>query len=70
MAALNGGMAAVRLGRELYDGRSMALEDTRIRFVEGPAGSRDRLTGIDMTATDRARVGERFEFARTVVRLV
>jgi len=28
------------------------------------------LTGIDMTATDRGRVGETFEFARTTVRLV
>ncbi len=58
------------LGRQLDDDRSIALDDTRIRFVEGPAGSRDRLTGIDMTATDRTRVGESFEFARTVVRLV
>ena len=58
------------LGRELEDDRSIALIDSRIRFVEGPAGSRDRLTGIDMTATDRDRAGETFEFARTTVRLV
>ena len=58
------------LGRPLDDNRSIALDDSQIRFVEGPAGSRDRLTGIDMTATDRARVGETHEFARTVVRLV
>ena len=58
------------LGRALDDDRSIGLDGTRIRFVEGPTGSRDRLTGIDMTATDRARVGETFEFARTLVRLV
>jgi hypothetical protein len=58
------------LGRDLDDDRSIGLDNTRVRFVEGPAGSRDRLTGIDMTATDRARVGETFEFARTLVRLV
>ena len=58
------------LGRDLDDDRTIALDDSHIRFVEGPAGSRDRLTGIDMTATDRNRAGETFEFARTVVRLV
>ncbi len=58
------------IGRDLNDDRSIELENSQIRFVEGPAGSRDRLTGIDMTATDRARVGETHEFARTLVRLV
>ncbi len=64
------GRFAELLGRDLADDRSIALEDSCIRFVEGPAGSRDRLTGIDMTATDQARVGTTFELARTVVRLV
>lgn len=58
------------IGREVGENRTIALEDSEIRFVEAPAGSRDRLTGIDMTATDRARVGETHEFARTVFRLV
>lgn len=58
------------LGRELSDDRTIELEDSRIRFVEGAPDSRDRLTGIDMTATDRDRVGETFEFERTTVRLV
>ncbi len=58
------------LGRELSDDRTIALDDSQIRFVAGEAGSRDRLTGIDMTASDRSRVGETFEYARTVVRLV
>jgi hypothetical protein len=58
------------LGRKLGDDRSIALDGTSIRFVQAPAGSRDRLTGIDMTASDRSRVGETFEFARTVVKLV
>jgi hypothetical protein len=61
---------AEMLGRDLEDDRSITLEETSVRFVEGPAGSRDLLTGIDMTATDRSRVGETFEFARTVVKLV
>ncbi|MFV2091111.1 MAG: VOC family protein [Pseudomonadales bacterium] len=65
-----GARFAELLGRELQGDRSIALDDSRIRFVEGPAGSRDRLTGIDMTATDRAREGEKFEYARTTVRLV
>ena len=58
------------LGREVGADRSIALEDSQIRFVAGEAGSRDRLTGIDMTAGDRSRVGETFEFARTMVKLV
>ena len=58
------------LGREVEGARSITLEDSIIRFVEGPEGSRDLLTGIDMVATDRSRVGETFEFARTVVKLV
>lgn len=58
------------LGRDVDDKRTITLEDSRIRFVMGEPGSRDRLTGIDMTATDRSRVGERFEFARTAVNLV
>ena len=58
------------LGRKVDVDRTIALEDSQIRFVQGEAGSRDRLTGIDMTATDRDRVGETFEFARTTVTLV
>jgi hypothetical protein len=58
------------LGRDVDSDRSIALDDGCIRFVEGPSGSRDRLTGIDMTATDRSRVGEIHEFARTTFRLV
>jgi hypothetical protein len=58
------------LGRKLDPDRSIALDEGRLRFVDAPAGSRDRLTGIDMTATNRSRVDESFEFARTTVRLV
>lgn len=58
------------LGREVDDDRTIALEGSYLRFVDAPAGTRDRLTGIDMTATDRSRVGETFEYARTTVRLV
>ena len=58
------------LGKEVNDDCSIALEETRIRFVKAPDGARDRLTGIDMTASDRSRVGESYEVARTIVRLV
>jgi hypothetical protein len=58
------------LGRDVDDDGQISLDEGTIRFVQGEAGARDRLTGIDMTATDRGRVGETFEFARTVVRLV
>ncbi len=51
-------------------GRTMALDEGEVRFVPSSAGQRDRLTGIDMTATDRDRVGEAFEFGRTTIRLV
>ncbi|MDA0790875.1 MAG: VOC family protein [Proteobacteria bacterium] len=58
------------LGREVDQDRCIHLGDTYVKFVEGPAGSRDRLTGIDMTASDRSRVGETFEIARTTISLV
>ena len=58
------------VGREVDDDLTMQLDDSYVRFVQGEAGQRDRLTGIDMTATDRSRVGETVEFARTTVRLV
>jgi hypothetical protein len=57
-------------GRTLDSNRTIALDEGQIRFVHGPPDARDRLTGIDMSATDRSRVGETYEFARTVVRLV
>ncbi len=58
------------LGRGVDQDRRIDLGDTYLRFVDAPAGSRDRLTGIDMTASDRDRVGETFEFARTTFSLV
>jgi len=58
------------IGRDVDAYRCIALDDSYLRFVEGPAGSRDRLTGIDMKASDRTRVGETHEFARTLVRFV
>ena len=58
------------LGKEVSSDCSITLEETSIRFVQAPAGTRDRLTGIDMTSSDRSRVGESYEFARTLVRLV
>ncbi|MCH2569613.1 MAG: hypothetical protein MKZ98_13795 [Pseudomonadales bacterium] len=54
-------------GRDAKDG-VIQLDDSYIRFVAGEG--RDRLTGIDMTATDRSRVGESFEIALTTIRLV
>lgn len=58
------------IGREVTDGNTIELEDSAIRFVQGPEGQRDRLTAIDMTATDRSRAGESLEFARTTINLV
>ncbi len=58
------------LGRNVEKDGSIALEGGHLRFTQAPEGSRDRLTGIDMTASDRSRVGETFEFARTTVTLV
>ncbi len=58
------------LGKEVSDDCAIALEETSIRFAQAPSGTRDRLTGIDMTSSDRSRVGESYEFARTLVRLV
>ena len=52
------------------EGRTMALDDSEVRFVPVAEGQRDRLTAIDMTASDRSRAGESFEFARTTIRLV
>ncbi|MDA1073913.1 MAG: VOC family protein [Proteobacteria bacterium] len=58
------------IGRGVSGDRSIALDDSSIRFIQGKPGARDRLTGIDMLASDRSRAGEAFDFARTTVRLV
>jgi hypothetical protein len=58
------------LGRPLNSDGTISLEDSHIRFIQGPPKSRDRLSGIDMTAADRERVGETFNFARTRITLV
>lgn len=58
------------IGREVDARGRMQLDESYVHFVKGDSGQRDRLTAIDMAATDRTRVGEQFEFARTKVRLV
>lgn len=58
------------LGRDAGADATIALDGGRLRFVQAPADGRDRLTGIDMTASDRRRAGESFDFARTTVRLI
>jgi catechol 2,3-dioxygenase-like lactoylglutathione lyase family enzyme len=65
-----GARFAELLGRPLTGDGIIELEDSSIRFTTAAPGDRDRLTGIDMTATDRSRVGETFEFCRTTIRLV
>jgi hypothetical protein len=74
ISSANPGKVAERfaefIGREVDDDGVMALDDSYIRFVKGADGGRDRLTGIDLKATDRSRVGETFEFARTRFNLV
>ena len=52
-----------------YGAAALMLSPALLHAV-GLSDSRDRLTGIDMTATDRSRVGETFEFARTMFKLV
>ncbi|HCG68880.1 MAG TPA: hypothetical protein DE147_00400 [Gammaproteobacteria bacterium] len=58
------------IGREIDAQGRLQLDESYVHFVQGESGQRDRLTAIDMSATDRARVGEQFEFARTKIRLV
>jgi hypothetical protein len=58
------------IGRSVDAEGRMELDGSYINFVQGEPDQRDRLTAIDMLATDRARVGEIFEFARTKIRLV
>lgn len=65
-----GARFAELLGRPLSAEGTIELEDSSIRFSEAEAGNRDRLTGIDMTATDRSRVGETFDVCRTTITLV
>lgn len=65
-----GARFAELLGRPLTADGIIELEDSSIRFTTAAPGNRDRLTGIDMTTTDRGRVGETFEFCRTTIRLV
>ncbi|MEM7080913.1 MAG: VOC family protein [Pseudomonadota bacterium] len=61
---------AAMLGREAQ-GNTIALDDSAVHFIQGDGQhQRDRLTGIHMRASDRARVGETFEFARTRIELV
>jgi hypothetical protein len=64
------GRFAQLLGRDVGPDRTIALDGSQLHFVPAPADGRDRLTGIDMTATDRSRAGETFEIARTTVTLV
>ncbi len=61
---------ALLLGRPVHDDNTIELDGGTLRFVAGAPGARDRLSGIDMTATDRARVGETVEVARTTIALV
>ncbi len=58
------------IGRSVDAQGRMELDEGYINFVQGASDQRDRLTAVDMRATDRSRVGEVFEFARTQIRLV
>jgi hypothetical protein len=58
------------IGRSVDAQGRMELDEGYINFVEGASDQRDRLTAVDMRATNRSRVGEVFEFARTKIRLV
>ncbi|HBK17797.1 MAG TPA: hypothetical protein DDZ38_04090, partial [Gammaproteobacteria bacterium] len=58
------------IGRDLDDDGLLQLDEGYLSFIQGAEGARDRLTAIYMRASDRARAGETFEFARTTIRLV
>lgn len=58
------------IGRSVDNNGRMDLDESYINFVQSDTDQRDRLTAIDLLATDRSRVGERFEYARTKLRLV
>ena len=58
------------IGRDLDDDGLLQLDEGYLSFIQGAEDARDRLTAIHMRASDRAREGETFEFARTTIRLV
>jgi len=58
------------VGRAVDGDRTIGLDGGEVRVVEGPAGSPDQLTAIDMHATDRRRAGETVVVAGTDIRLV
>jgi hypothetical protein len=58
------------IGRSVDTNARMNLDEGYIQFTQSDNNQRDRLTAIDMRATDKSRVGEHFEFARTKIRLV
>lgn len=60
------GIAGATVGEEGH----VAVGGGEIRITEAPADSPDRLTAIDLEATDRDRAGERHVVARTRIRLV
>ena len=58
------------IGRPADAERRIELDQSYIEIAQGAANQRDRLTAIDVLATDRSRAGEVHEFARTKVRFV
>lgn len=59
-------IAGVGVGRDGH----VAVDGATIRFTESGGESPDRLTAIDLEATDRERVGEVYVVARTRIQLV
>ncbi len=56
--------------RPVGEDRTIGLDGGEVRVVEGPPGSSDQLTAIDVHATDRGRAGDTVVFAGTDIRLV
>ena len=58
------------LAHPVGDNTTIELADATIRFVEAPEGQSERLTAIDLVATDRSRSGETLDLCGTRFNLV
>jgi hypothetical protein len=57
------------VGRPVADDRTIALDGGTLRVVPGPPETPDRLTAVEVHATDRARAGTTLAVSGTEIRL-
>jgi hypothetical protein len=57
------------VGRPVEDDRTIHLDGGRVRVVPGPRATPDRLTAVEMHATDRERAGTSLVVGGTEIRL-